>query len=247
MAASADVTSIDPQGLGLVLLVVTLFFTPLTVIVIALRCGVRLKHSVFGMDDTLMVIGWALFMVVAGLVSKGTYYGIGSRDERLNDYLVEKSKMVNPFHAYQSRFSTHMPNKQHIWLFQTFYCCSLVFIKASICVTLLRIAVLRSHRIITWITLATSCISTIIVIVGLFAMCRPIQANWNPGAGTCSPPIVITSLSYLVSAAAVATDWVCAILPGFMLYKAQMKTATKVSISIILGLGVLSIEVDRDK
>ncbi|CAH0051652.1 unnamed protein product [Clonostachys solani] len=204
MATSADVTSIDPQGLGLVLLVVTLFFTPLTVIVIALRCGVRLKHKVFGMDDALMVVGWALFMVVAGLVSKGTYYGLGSKDERLNDYLVEK-----------------------------------MFIKASICVTLLRIAVLRSHRIITWITLATSCISTIIVIVGLFAMCRPIQANWDKAAGTCSPPIVITSLSYLVSAAAVATDWVCAILPGFMLYKAQMKTATKVSISIILGLGVL--------
>jgi hypothetical protein len=84
-------------------------------------------------------------MVVAGLVSKGTYYGLGARD------------------------------------------------------------------------LATSCISTIIVIVGLFAMCRPIRVNWDAKAGTCSPPIVITSLSYLVSAAAVATDWVCAILPGFML------------------------------
>lgn len=70
-------------------------------------------------------------------------------------------------------------------------------------------------------------------------MCRPIQANWDKSAGNCSPPTVITSLSYLVSAAAVATDWVCAILPGFMLYKTQMKTATKVSISIILGLGVL--------
>lgn len=84
-----------------------------------------------------------------------------------------------------------------------------------------------------------SCISTIIVVMGLFTMCRPIQANWDKSAGTCSPPTVITSLSYLVSAAAVATDWVCAILPGFMLYKTQMKTATKVSISIILGLGVL--------
>ncbi|KAJ4251053.1 hypothetical protein NW762_011704 [Fusarium torreyae] len=79
-----------------------------------------------------------------------------------------------------------------------------------------------------------------IVIIGLFAMCRPISANWDPTAGTCSAPIVITSLSYLVSAAAVATDWVCAILPAFMLYKAQMKKATKISISIILGLGVVA-------
>lgn len=70
-------------------------------------------------------------------------------------------------------------------------------------------------------------------------MCRPVQANWDKSTGTCSPPIVIISLSYLVSAAAVATDWICAILPGFMLYKAQMRMATKVSISVILGLGVL--------
>lgn len=42
-----------------------------------------------------------------------------------------------------------------------------------------------------------------------------------------------------MSASSVVTDLVCAILPGFMLYKAQMKTATKISISIVLGLGVL--------
>ncbi|KAI8721623.1 hypothetical protein NCS52_00304200 [Fusarium sp. LHS14.1] len=221
MVASPDVTSINPQGLGLVLLVVTLFLTPPFTIVVALRCGIRLKHGVFSTDDILMLVGWMLFMVVVGVISKGCYYGLGAKDERLNEYLVEKSKM-------------------HVWLFQTFYCSSLVFIKASICVTLLRIAVVKTHRIITWVTLTASCISTLIVIIGLFAMCRPVQANWDKSAGTCSPPIVITSLSYLVSAAGVATDWICAILPGFMLYKAQMKTATKVSISIILGLGVLA-------
>ncbi|KAI8682384.1 hypothetical protein NCS56_00361000 [Fusarium sp. Ph1] len=221
MAASPDVMSVTPQGLGLVLLIVTLILTPPSTIVVGLRCGIRLKHGVFSTDDVLMLVGWMLFMVVVGVISKGCYYGLGAKDERLNEYLVEKSKL-------------------HIWLFQTFYCSSLVFIKASICVTLLRIAVIKTHRIITWVTLTASCISTLIVIIGLFAMCRPVQANWDKSAGTCSPPIVITSLSYLVSAAAVATDWICAILPGFMLYKAQMKMATKVSISIILGLGVLA-------
>ncbi|EEU35870.1 uncharacterized protein NECHADRAFT_34927 [Fusarium vanettenii 77-13-4] len=215
MAVSPDVTSINPQGLGLVLLVVTLFLTPPSTIVVALRCGIRLKHDVFSGNDVLMLVGWMLFMVVVGVISKGCYYGLGAKDERLNEYL-------------------------HIWLFQTFYCSSLIFIKASICVTLLRIAVVKTHGIITWVTLTASCISTLIVIIGLFAMCRPVQANWDKSAGTCSPPIVITSLSYLVSAAAVATDWICAILPGFMLYKAQMKMATKVSISISLGLGVLA-------
>lgn len=120
-----------------------------------------------------------------------------------------------------------------------FYCSSLVFIKASICVTLLRIAVARTHRIIAWATLTASCISTCIVLIGLLAICQPVTANWDLSSGKCAPPNVLTSLSYLVSASSVVTDLVCAILPGFMLYKAQMKTATKISISIVLGLGVL--------
>jgi hypothetical protein len=36
-----------------------------------------------------------LFMVVVGVVSKGCYYGLGAKDERLNGYLVEKSKLVS--------------------------------------------------------------------------------------------------------------------------------------------------------
>ncbi|KAF4987607.1 hypothetical protein FDECE_15361, partial [Fusarium decemcellulare] len=203
MSVSPDVTSINPEGLGLVLLVVTLFFTPPSAIVVALRCWIRAKHGVFGTDDALMLVGWLLFIVVVGVISKGTYYGLGAKDERLNEYLVEHSKM-------------------HTWLFQTFYCSSLVFIKSSICVTLLRIAVIKTHRIIAWATLVASCVCTLIVIFGLFTMCRPVTANWDKDAGTCSPPIVITSLSYLVSAGSILTDWVCAILPGFMLYKAQM-------------------------
>lgn len=81
MATIEDVTSIDPRGLGLVLLVVTLFITPLTVVVIALRCGVRLKHNVFGMDDALMVVGWVSVMrFIASLIQAnqdliGSVYG----------------------------------------------------------------------------------------------------------------------------------------------------------------------------
>ncbi|KAH7130866.1 hypothetical protein EDB81DRAFT_905451 [Dactylonectria macrodidyma] len=53
--------------------------------------------------------------------------------------------------------------------------------------------------------------------------CRPIRAIWDTSAGECAPPDVITSLSYLVSAASVVTY--------------SMKKASKISISIILGIG----------
>ncbi|KAJ3521555.1 hypothetical protein NM208_g8988 [Fusarium decemcellulare] len=221
MAVDPNATTLKPAGFAASLLAVNLFFAPTTTIVVLLRSWIRVKHSVFGVDDGLMVAGWMLFLMAVGAAVRSTYAGNGTKDELLNANMDRDAKM-------------------YIWYFQISYCCSVVFIKASICVTLLRIAVSRIHRVIVWATLVASCISTFIVIIGLFAMCRPIAANWDSNAGSCSPPSVLISLSYLVSAGAVATDCVCSILPGFMLYKAQMKLATKISISIILGLGILA-------
>lgn len=59
MGVNADITSVTPEGLGLVLLTVTLIFASTTTIIIALRGGIRAKHHVFAMHDSLMLIGWA--------------------------------------------------------------------------------------------------------------------------------------------------------------------------------------------
>lgn len=52
------VRTVDPKGLALVLLVVSIFFLIPTGIVVILRCFVRLKYRLFGIDDGLMLIGW---------------------------------------------------------------------------------------------------------------------------------------------------------------------------------------------
>ncbi|KAJ3534690.1 hypothetical protein NM208_g7436 [Fusarium decemcellulare] len=229
MAIDPDATSVEPKGLALVHLSFTIIFGVLSTIIIILRCWVRISHGVFATDDRLMLIGYVIFACLIGISSRSAYVGLGTRDEHLNDKITMRGRQA---YAYTLQF---------LWLFQIFYCSCLVFIKASICVTLLRIAVLKSHRIISWVTLVASIISTLIVLIGLLAICQPVTANWDPSAGKCAPVVVLTSLSYLVSASSVVTDLVCAILPGFMLYKAQMKTATKVSISIILGASIATI------
>jgi hypothetical protein len=83
--------------------------------------------------------------------------------------------------------------------------------------------------------------AALIVFISLFVLCRPLPATWT-GEGTCASPSALAILSYFVSAASLVTDLVCAILPGFMLYKAQMKTATKISISLVLGMGALYVK-----
>ncbi|KAM0336969.1 hypothetical protein ACHAPQ_003555 [Fusarium lateritium] len=50
----------------------------------------------------------------------------------------------------------------------------------------------------------------------------------------------MAAFGYLMSSAAVVTDWVCAVLPIFMLYKSQMKATTKVSVGVVLGLAALA-------
>jgi hypothetical protein len=118
------------------------------------------------------------------------------------------------------------------------YSISLIPLKGSICVTLLRIAVSKVHRIIIWGTFALTVVATTAVVIGCFVGCRPIAANWGH-EGECSPYELMAALGYLMSSAAVVTDWVCAVLPVFMLYKSQMKTTTKVSVGVVLGLAAL--------
>ncbi|EXL42210.1 hypothetical protein FOCG_15558 [Fusarium oxysporum f. sp. radicis-lycopersici 26381] len=128
--------------------------------------------------------------------------------------------------------------RKFLWCFQVTYCFSLLFLKSSICVTLLRIAVIKTHRIIIWCNLKFAILSTSVFIIGLFLICRPISIAWGH-TGTCASTVVIASLGYLVSAGAVVTDWICAILPLFMLYKFNMKLATKIGVSAVLGSAAL--------
>lgn len=128
---------------------------------------------------------------------------------------------------------------QYVILWQIFYVTSLCAIKCAICVTLLRIAPGKIHRILVWAVIVMTCITSIIGFVGVLTACRPVSANWEPGTGVCASTDVITNLSYLVSASSIVTDWACAILPIFILWKTQMEMRTKVSVGMVLTLGAM--------
>ncbi|EMT69468.1 hypothetical protein FOC4_g10003192 [Fusarium odoratissimum] len=220
MAIDATATSVEPTSLGRTLLAVGIFFLIPTSTILILRYYPRLKHHLFDVDYGLMLIGWMLYVAVSGIVARSVFAGLGTKDENLNAYLQNDGR-------------------KFLWCFQVTYCFSLLFLKSSICVTLLRIAVIKTHRIIIWCTLTFAILSTSVVIIGVFLICQPISTAWGH-TGTCAPTVVIASLGYLVSAGAVVTDWICAILPIFMLYKSNMKLATKIGVSAVLGSAALA-------
>ncbi|EGU75564.1 hypothetical protein FOXB_13915 [Fusarium oxysporum f. sp. conglutinans Fo5176] len=208
----AATPTIEPRGLGLAQLITSIIFDILTTVVVFLRTFIRVKNGVFGADDILMVIGYVGF--ITGM-------------SRVTMQLTFRHKILFAIFA------------GFVWLFQIFYCASLVFIKASICDALLRIAVIPWHRVVAWMTLAMAVICAMIVFMSLFVLCKPLSATWT-GDGKCSPPSALAILACFVSASSILTDIICAALPALMLYKAQMKLATKVSISMVLGLGALA-------
>ncbi|EXL64396.1 hypothetical protein FOPG_19339 [Fusarium oxysporum f. sp. conglutinans race 2 54008] len=214
-----NVRSVDPQGLARVLVSVSIFFLIPTAIVVILRCYVRLRYRMFGVDDGLMLIGWLLHVVFTGVGLRAIYSGVGTRDNDLNVFL-------------------EADGRKWMWIGETIYNFSLLPLKCSICVTLLRIAVTKLHRKIIWATLIFTIVAMLYNFICPFVACIPITANWN-NRGVCLVPLLMSS-AYVVSISAVITDWTCAILPVFMLYKSKMRRATKVSISIILGLAALA-------
>ncbi|KAF4338087.1 integral membrane protein PTH11 [Fusarium beomiforme] len=211
--------SVDPQGLARTLLGVSIFFLIPTAIIVILRCFVRLRYHIFGIDDGLMLFGWMLHVAFTAVGIHGIYVGLGTKDEDLNDFL-------------------QVEGRKWFWIGQTLYCISLIPLKCSICVTLLRIAVTKLHRIIVWGTIIFTIVTLFYNVIGGFVGCRPLSASWD-NRGNCSIPFLM-SIAYVATVGAVISDWICAILPVFMLYKSNMRRATKVSVSIILGLGALA-------
>lgn len=130
-----------------------------------------------------------------------------------------------------------------IWMLV--YVNALVLIKASICVTMYRIASAnKSYRIAIWTLIAVIVGNYLTTFIGVLSLCRPVEANWNTslvteGRATCSGMSAMIGLSYTSTACSIATDLACAILPGIILWRTQMKLSTKISVTMLLSFGSL--------
>lgn len=83
-------------------------------------------------------------------------------------------------------------------------------------------------------------IITILALIFVALNCRPFAATWNPYLGSCQTQISMTTVSIIVSAVQMCTDWACAVIPFFIVAGLQMSVRKKVSVIIILGLGVVA-------
>ncbi|KAH8657792.1 hypothetical protein BX600DRAFT_514342 [Xylariales sp. PMI_506] len=212
---------IVPKGLAAAVLTFGIFFGVTSLGIVSLRLIIRLRSKTLGADDGLMLLGLVLYLADVGFASYATFEGLGTQDANLTKLMKQVGL-------------------KYVVIWQLFYITSLVCIKNSICLTLLRIAVEKVHRWALFITLFVSTAVFLVGFIGIISVCRPIEAQWVLIPGACADREITIIINYVISTGAIFTDWACAIIPAFILRKTQMRRMVKLSIGIVLGLGSLA-------
>lgn len=138
-------------------------------------------------------------------------------------------------------------NNLQSWYYSQFlYALTTAFVKLSIGLFLLRIAVKRWHRVLLSVVTASIMVFSLAFTFFIILQCRPIYYYWTriPNLaeqtdGSCVSIRVGTSLSYLHSALSAFADWTYALLPILIVRNLKMERRTKLLVAFILGMGAI--------
>lgn len=128
------------------------------------------------------------------------------------------------------------------WLCELFYATTTVFIRLSIAVFLLRIAIKPLHRGIIYGTLGGVIAFSLFYFFLVVFQCSPVSFFWGQfegEKGSCISAAVVPDASIAHSAVSFTADWILGLLPIFLIYHLQMNLRAKVSVAGILSLGLL--------
>ncbi|KAF1977965.1 hypothetical protein BU23DRAFT_550616 [Bimuria novae-zelandiae CBS 107.79] len=215
------------EGGSLSIFAVSVIGCILSTIFVALRTWARVSSKTFGLDDSLMLGGFTIYIADVGFACEGARAGLGARDVDLSPKMQKDSRMW-----------------LIIWMLT--YICGLAVIKSSICITMLRIAnTMKWFRFAVFALLATTWASWATTFIGVLLLCRPIAGNWDSdlvlsGQAKCATMDAMIALSYTSTASTILTDLACAVLPAFLVKNMQMALRSKILVGILLSFASLA-------
>jgi len=117
----------------------------------------------------------------------------------------------------------------------------MMFIKLSIAIFLLRIAVKKRYIWTLRISIAIVTIWSLAIFLYDIFQCTPVAAQWDVTItpSKCVSGDSFVSAAYSVSVMSILSDWMYAIMPIFMVWSIQMTAQKKFTVGIILSLGIL--------
>ncbi|KAH6645423.1 hypothetical protein BKA67DRAFT_526976 [Truncatella angustata] len=219
--------SMQPAGAGIT--IQGIFYTTaiLCTIIFGLRVWVRSRPQASGnswaIDDYLAVGGFIPYLPCCIIGIIGTYYGVGAPDSA-----------VNPFMKIRA--------KEFQLLYELVYFGSSTLTKFSIAFTIMRICKERRYVYAMYGAMGGMALTAFGALIFLFADCKPFATRWNPALGSCWAPAPDGwfIMSYIGTSMQVITDWIVAITPFFVVRSLQMNRRKKISVILILGLGVFA-------
>jgi len=214
------------QPKALQLFTVTIAFLVLAWVAVCLRCFTRLKIiKAFGLDDYLMIISLLVFTVFCSCQLAGIHYGMGRHNV----------DVAAPDVAQALKYQI---------LCEIFYFADTALIKLSIGFLLRRITPngAKVYRNILYVSMAVLSLWSIITFCIALFQCSPVYTAWDKstGKGHCLKPKAIADVGYAFSAMDILFDWMFALLPVPMLWDIKMSLQVKLSLILILGLGIFA-------
>ncbi|KAK6580335.1 hypothetical protein PZA11_007357 [Diplocarpon coronariae] len=208
--------------------VVAAVFLTLSWTTAILRCYVRaFKGRGLGADDWLAILALMLFTTTTIF----TFLGIkNSMGMHLFDILATAPQNMTP---------------TMMWWFanELGYVVTSCAMKMSVVVFLLRIVVEDSHRVILHLTMAMVVVSAIAYFFFLLFQCSPVDYFWlqfSMKKGSCVAPDLVGGMTYAHSAVNALADIILAFLPVVIVLRLQMSLRTKLTVSIILSMGMFA-------
>jgi hypothetical protein len=233
------------QGKSVSLFAVTISMIILPLIVVPLRCYVRITRRAFKIDDWLIIAALIFHLGASAVTLWGFTYGLGMPDKVLSPENQMRGVQVCSTHPLMKVPETETNEKQTFAMYKPIYTLATCLIKCSVCYTFLRLSTSpKIKRALHWILIIVSC-SSLIMFIGSFCYCVPYPAIWthwhHPNTpGYCLPGAVVLTVGYSFAVTTIFADFACAIIPGIILWQTVMSTRNMVMAWFILGMGVLA-------
>ncbi|PVH71601.1 hypothetical protein DL98DRAFT_398008, partial [Cadophora sp. DSE1049] len=217
------------DSIGSQLLAAAILFLITSWIFVGLRCFVRLKLvKSFWVDDWLMIVSLILFSVMCGLFMAAVSSGLGQHTRELDP------ERARDAFKYQT-------------LGLLFYIIDAITVKLSIGILLLRITQQRRYSYAIFACMFILVLTNIAMFGIMLFQCKPISYYWDQFflkvhtvQGTCIDRQIVLNIGYLFAATGIVVDWVFALMPIPMLWGINMRPQVKLSVIVILGLGIFA-------
>ncbi|KAI1083820.1 hypothetical protein F5B20DRAFT_576751 [Whalleya microplaca] len=223
----SDALAPPPDGdvnKGQMLLTTSIVTTIIALLSLLLRCLVRTRIvNVFGWDDVAMCFGVVLAMVEMPMFILQVRYGMGR-----HLYYLEKS----PDFVLVVKYAD---------LCEPFVILTTTFVKASLCLFLLRIVEgMKVHRMFLWGMVAITLTINAAAAISIFTQCHPQEKLWDPNIpGDCPGRDAKSVLAFLQTSWAILSDLLLAGSPMLLFWRLRIPYATKVIICCLMGLALL--------